>query len=193
MRMSHIQLLSPIPSQSQSHTSQLTLKVLGKVHKQIRQIRALALRRRHRAAVTRRQTRRIDVRRQRLLVLAVEDNPLAQLLADERLEHRKQHIEHVRIVHNVHGFQAQHQHILHPFQQHGSKRRRELHHVVERQAVKVENDHAAADLRGRFAHRAGNADLNGFEQVVERHGGGFPVFYTTQAKIELRNRGGGEW
>lgn len=165
----------PLPK-PQCAQSILTLKVLGEMHKQIGQIRALALGRRHRAAVARRQTRRIDVRRQRLLVLAVEDDALAQLLANERLEDGKQHIEHVRVVHDVHRLQAQHQHVLHPFEQHGRERGRELHDVVERQAVKVENHHAAADLRRRFAHRAGNADLDGFEQVVERHCGGFPVF-----------------
>lgn len=95
-------------------------------------------------------------------------HPLAQLLANERLEDGEQHVEHVRIVEDVHRLQAQEQHVLHPLQQHGGERGRELHDVVERQAVKVEDHHAAAHLRGGLAHRAEDAHLHAAEHVVQR-------------------------
>lgn len=167
---------------------------------QIGQIAAFALRCGHCATVTRRQACGINVSSQRFLVLAVEDDlakqtstymstyssnkdichlphqthPLAQLLPNERLEDGEQHIEHVRIVENVHSLQSQAQHVLRPFQQHRRKRRRELHHMRQRQPLKVEDYAAAADLRRRLTHRAKNADLHRAEHVVQRALGGLP-------------------
>lgn len=65
---------------------------------------------------------------------------------------------------------------LHPFEQHGGERGCELHHVAQRQAVKVENHHSAAHLRRRFAHRAVDGDQYGAEQIVEAALGRLPLF-----------------
>lgn len=65
---------------------------------------------------------------------------LAQLLPDEGLEDGEQHVEDIRVVHNVHRLQAHTDAILHIVQQHCGKRRCELCNVTEWQTYSSNNN-----------------------------------------------------
>lgn len=59
-------------------------------------------------------------------------------------------------------------HYLDPCKNERRKRGRKLHDVIQREAVKVQYDTAAADLRGWLKHRGGDRHLDGAEQIVQR-------------------------
>lgn len=118
-----------------------------------------------------------DVRVKRVSISAVEDDSRAQLLAKERLEESKDHIEDLWLIHDVNAFDSKRHRILQPVYNSLGERWRKLPSLLKRQAVHVENHNRSVDLRFRLKHRCFKKEHASFEDLVETNFLVLPFFW----------------
>ena len=106
----------------------------------------------HCTAVDRRQTLLRDVLVQRLAIGAVEDDTIAQLLAQDRLKQCEHHVEDFWLIDNVYALDAQRHCVLQPVYDSLRKRWRKLPRLLERQPVHVEDYDRPVHLRFGLEH-----------------------------------------
>lgn len=121
------------------------------------------------SVVASRQALRLNLFVERVAVGAVEDDSVAQLFAEERLEQRENHLEDLRLVHDVNAFDAEWNRVLQPVYDALGERRRKLPGLLERQAVHVKDHNRAVHLRFRLQHRRFQEQHAAFEHLIQRH------------------------
>lgn len=128
------------------------------------------------AAVGGRQEFRRNVFVQHFLVVANENDAIAQFFAQERLEQGKHDVEYFRLVDDVNAFDTHRHRILQPVDNTFGKLRCELPRLLQRQTVHVENHDGTMHLRFWLEHGRLQEDHTAFEHFIQRHFLVFPSF-----------------
>jgi len=99
----------------------------------------------------------------------MENDPAAQLLLEEGLEQSEDHLEDLRLVHNVNGLNPEWHRILQPVHNSLGKRRSELPGLLETEAIHVEDHDCTADLGLRFQHGGLQEEHGALENLIQSH------------------------
>lgn len=121
------------------------------------------------SAVIRRQMLRRDVFVQLFLIVSEEEDPVAEFLAQKRLEQRENDVENFRLVDDVDSLDAHRHRVLQPVDDSLGELRRELPRLLEREPVHVENDDGTVHLSLRLKHRRLQEHNAAFEDLVQGH------------------------
>jgi len=104
---------------------------------------------------------------QGLAIGAMEDDPAAQLLLEEGLEQGKDHLENLRLVHDVNGLDPERNRVLQPVHNALGERRRKLPRLLETEAIHVEDHNGSADLCFWLQHGRLQEEHSSLEHLIE--------------------------